>query len=337
MNRSNKNIAIIGAGFTGLATAWHLLHRAPQLQITLFDSIGIGGGASGVSAGLMHPYAGAHAKLNWLGVEGMESSLNLINESEKAIGRSVADRQGLLRLALSNSQLSDFKNCSEKYSNVIWQTREQCLLHHPCLAEHPGIFIDSAVTVKSDLYMQGLWRACQKLGNIDLVISKITTLSELKNFDQIVVATGAYIKEIEELTKTAVTQVKGQVLILEWPKNIPKIEMSVNSQAYLVMNDDKSCLVGATFEKNFDTHAPILELAVADLMPKVLAVMPALEKAKILTCRAGLRASTPDHKPLKMRVNDKCWILTGMGSKGLLYHSLFAEKLAHEMLSECIL
>lgn len=329
----HKKIAIIGAGFSGLATAWHLLNRAPHLEITLFDSIGIGGGASGVAAGLMHPYAGAHAKLNWLGVEGMQSTLHLIKASEQALGQTVAKSQGLLRLALSEEQLNDFKRCSEKYSDVKWRTSRECLEHYSGLSIHPGIWINSAVTVNCSLYLQGLWEACQKLGQIQLETTKITYLSDLEKFDQIVVATGAYIKEIEGLKNCAVTQVKGQILIIEWPKDLPKLTLPVNSQAYLVMNaDGKSCVAGATFEKNFETTEPVLDIAIADLMPKIEAIIPGLKGAKIVSCRAGLRASTPDHKPLIKRLNEKCWIFTGLGSKGLLYHSLFAEKLTLEIL-----
>ncbi|HRD55095.1 MAG TPA: FAD-dependent oxidoreductase, partial [Parachlamydiaceae bacterium] len=48
-------IAIIGAGFAGLATAWHLLQHQDKipLEVTIFDSSGFGGGASGIAAGLL--------------------------------------------------------------------------------------------------------------------------------------------------------------------------------------------------------------------------------------------------------------------------------------------
>ena len=49
-------VAIVGAGFSGLACAWHLLHMQTEPpQVTLFDRKGIGGGASEITAGLIHP------------------------------------------------------------------------------------------------------------------------------------------------------------------------------------------------------------------------------------------------------------------------------------------
>ena len=53
-----RRYAIIGGGFAGVATAWHLLaHANSPVSIHLFDGAGIAGGASGAAAGLLHPYS----------------------------------------------------------------------------------------------------------------------------------------------------------------------------------------------------------------------------------------------------------------------------------------
>ncbi len=53
-----RRYAIIGGGFAGVATAWHLLaHASSPVSIHLFDGAGIAGGASGAAAGLLHPYS----------------------------------------------------------------------------------------------------------------------------------------------------------------------------------------------------------------------------------------------------------------------------------------
>src|SRR4051794_38558010 len=87
--RIPMQIAIIGAGFAGLAAAWTLLHskiHSQKVQVTLFDEVGIGAGASGVAAGLMHPYTNAHSKLNREGYEGFEASMQLLTAAEQALG-----------------------------------------------------------------------------------------------------------------------------------------------------------------------------------------------------------------------------------------------------------
>ena len=53
-----RRYAVIGGGFAGIATAWHLLaHADAPVSVHLFDGAGIAGGASGAAAGLLHPYS----------------------------------------------------------------------------------------------------------------------------------------------------------------------------------------------------------------------------------------------------------------------------------------
>ena len=49
------NIAVIGAGFVGLSTAWHLMREGHA--VTLYDPVGAAGGASFGNAGTFATYA----------------------------------------------------------------------------------------------------------------------------------------------------------------------------------------------------------------------------------------------------------------------------------------
>ena len=69
------NCAVIGAGFSGLALCYYLLDKGQK--VTVFDGKGVGGEASGIASGLMHPYPGHEARLSWKGQEAMESSKEL--------------------------------------------------------------------------------------------------------------------------------------------------------------------------------------------------------------------------------------------------------------------
>ena len=99
-------IAIIGAGFAGVAAAYHLMLRCAEglddspaaptatadalqtsrrrpVEVHLFDEKGIAGGASGVAAGLLHPYT-PRGKIIWRGVEGVAATLALVAAAEDA-------------------------------------------------------------------------------------------------------------------------------------------------------------------------------------------------------------------------------------------------------------
>jgi glycine/D-amino acid oxidase-like deaminating enzyme len=324
-------IAIIGAGFSGIATAWHLLQSQKSISIVVFDSNGIGGGASGIAAGLLHPYAGAHAKMNWQGDAGMQATKHLLDIASTTLGTPVADYSGILRIAVTNLQKQDFKTCAENYSDTLWLTAEECQKMAPRVVHEPGLLIKSGITVNSTLYLQGLWKSCESRGAI-LKKQKIQALAELEHFDTVVIATGASSNHFPELSDLPINQVKGQILEVSWPADAPAPSIPVNSQAYIIMNSAKqSCIVGATFEHHFTNPNPIPEIATTELMPKAEKLFPFLKESIVLDCRAGVRASTPSHRPMAKRINEKCWVISGMGSKGLLYHALFAEQLAREI------
>src|SRR5688572_21190603 len=57
------DVAIIGGGFTGVSTAWHLSERLPEKSVVLLEARTLATGASGRNGGLM---------LNW--VNGVETT-----------------------------------------------------------------------------------------------------------------------------------------------------------------------------------------------------------------------------------------------------------------------
>lgn len=328
-------IAVVGAGYTGLACAWHLLHspfRPRGFELTLFDEKGVGGGASGIAAGLLHPFVGRFARRNWKGLEGMQATQNLLNHSAAALGHPVASSSGLLRIALTDEQEKNFRTCARENKEVEWWEKERCRESVPLLAEcRGGIFITNGQTVFSNDYLQGLWKSCE-LQKAEFSKMPIEHLSTLKEFDRIVVAAGFGTLGIKELADLPITLVKGQLLELAWPESLVRLPFPVNSQAYALMNrDNKSCIVGATFEKNKESPLADIEFAKQEIFPK-LSFLPDLQSAQVLGCRSHFRVSTKDHLPLMERINPKTWVLTGMGSKGLLYHALFAEELSQKVL-----
>lgn len=85
--------AVLGAGFAGLSVAWHLLKHSPRdsrVSVDIYDENGVGGGASGVSGGLLHPYS-PKVKLLWRGAEFWKESMDLLRSAEQANGTAGSD------------------------------------------------------------------------------------------------------------------------------------------------------------------------------------------------------------------------------------------------------
>jgi glycine/D-amino acid oxidase-like deaminating enzyme len=315
-------IAVLGAGFCGVAVCWHLLKRK-GFDVTLFDPKGICGGASGIAAGLLHPYAGLHAKLNWQGQEGMAATHALLDIAEKELGRPVADRRGILRLALTPSQVQDYRRCVSRFSDTEWLEASETARRFPSVPPTPALFIRTGITVDCLLYLQGLWQACLKKG-ARLELQSVSCLDELQGYDKVIACLGASARSFKETSELPLSLVKGQILELAWPEGLPPLPCTLNSQAYLSLQGG-ICLAGSTFERGFEEEGPDMGIAEALLRPKITELFPALASAKALRVKAGIRAVTPNHLPSLDRLGERLYNITGMGSKGLLYHAMIAK------------
>ena len=86
-----KKVAVVGAGLAGLAVAYFLR----ELDVTLFDVRGLGGGASGVASGLLHPYPGKSGKRSLYATDALSETIALLDMAESSLGRPVAKRDGI--------------------------------------------------------------------------------------------------------------------------------------------------------------------------------------------------------------------------------------------------
>lgn len=331
------SIAIVGAGLAGLATAWHLLSTAPQsteVYLTIFDEKGVGGGASGIAAGLLHPYTGAHAKKTPQAELLMAETLRLIQIATQHIKDPIILQKGILRPACTSEQIEDFNRCSQNNPDVQWTDPAACQLIFPAIKPGlSGILLTEGFAIDTPIYLQGLWIACQNMG-ARLLPVKIQNLADLAHFDHVIIAAGASSGLFPETSHLRLKQVKGQVIRCIWPEEISPPCFSLNSAGYLVMSADKhSCLIGSTYERNYFHEGPTPDSALPEVFAKIHPFFPELKTEDAIECMSGLRSTTPNHQPIASRINERTWIIAGLGSKGLLYHATLAKTLAQLLFS----
>lgn len=162
---------------------------------------------------------------------------------------------------------------------------------------------------------------------------KVNALDDLNHFDQIVITAGWGTPHFTQNSPYHLNLIKGQILRFKWPPGVPHLPCPLNSQAYLIEDQESdSFLLGATFERGFQNERPETSIALEDLVPKAKEFFPYLDVSNLLECRAGVRVSAKNHLPLCQKIDTKCWVLTGMGSKGLLYHAWYAHQLSKNIL-----
>nr|DAD45157.1 TPA_asm: hypothetical protein HUJ06_003387 [Nelumbo nucifera] len=333
---SRFRYAVLGAGFAGLSVAWHLLKQASKelkLCIDIYDEVGIGGGASGVSGGLIHPYS-PKAKLLWRGAECWKESIELLNIAEAAIisreldrltqdlnqnnDESIVWRRGILRPAtMKNVDIlnENARNCLESCRiESIDKDAAQNLIPNICVPLS-AIFMPEAMTIHPQRYLQALFLACKKLVKSSLVSGyeekeinlhkkSVHKLIELAGeYNAIIICLGAKAGTLPELSgELPLRTCRGVVAHLQLPNDIEdeygEHSPSVLSDAWLAVQGPRDMVMGSTWDWKSRNYSPNVSaeeasFALEELLPKASANYPGIQKWIFKGARAGVRAMPP--------------------------------------------
>ncbi|WJZ98265.1 hypothetical protein VitviT2T_016804 [Vitis vinifera] len=288
--------ALLGAGFAGLSVAWHLLqHSSKELRvcIDIYDEVGIGGGASGVSGGLLHPYS-PKAKLLWRGAECWKESLNLLSIAEAAwhsrestsetqefdqeLNGFIVRRGGILRPAMDIKNLNvlndNAQNCLASCRiEPIDKDTAQSLVPKLCVPFNTAFYMPKAVNIHSQRYLQALFLACENLvkelstsgfGGTKLCLHKksVNKLLELQGeYDAVIICLGAKADMLPELSgRLPLRTCRGVIAHLQLPDNIGEDysdhSPSILSDAWLAIQGPRSLYMGSTWEWKSRNYLP---------------------------------------------------------------------------------
>lgn len=319
MRQKKDHIAIIGAGFSGLAAAYYFSQAGRS--VTIYDPAPVGENASGISAGLLHHYTGPKANPHEDAEQKLLSTLELLQTSSQALGKAVFKKTGLFRPALYKEQEAFYRKRADEEAAVHWWPAEEVQTRCPHMQPFPGIWISNGYQIDTKDYLEGLWQACSTRG-AQWVKKTILSTNELEE-QHIIVTTGASL--IKETSNLPIHPIKGQILEIEWEHNPP---FPISANLYFVPSTTQNrCFIGGTFEHRFGSTEPDQQIAESLLFPKIETLFPNSSPFKVVGIKAALRASTPNRLPILKKIDSRTTVLVGMGSKGLLHHAYYAKKL----------
>ncbi|XP_024631382.1 putative thiamine biosynthesis oxidoreductase ThiO isoform X1 [Medicago truncatula] len=319
--------AVLGAGFAGLSVVWHLLNQSPKelnLNIHLYDEFGIGGGASGISGGLLHPYS-PKVKPLWEGAQCWEETINLFTIAQQATQHHIKPflphKRGILRPAM------DIKNMTKLNHNAktslpccrvqtLNNQAAQTLLPGLCLPFDTAFFMPQALNINPRHYLEALFLACENLvkessslysGEKQLILHKksIHGLSEFEvsgEYDAVIVCLGAKVNMLPEISgRLPLRTCRGVIVHLEPPDNTrcyPEHGPSILSDAWISVQGSRSLNVGSTWEwKSINSSSNVstdeASKALHQLLPKASAIYPGIKDWVFTGAKAGLRAMPP--------------------------------------------
>jgi len=344
-----SDVAIVGAGLVGLATAYELAKR--DARVTVYDRDEPARAASWAGAGMLAPYSEELPDAAMLAfcrdaLDGYPSFVGELRERTGVDARFV--RAGTMHVALDEASAAALRARAATYAanggEVELLDRADALAREPLLSKQcsGAVFVANEAQVDNRRLGRALTAACETLlvrfervehVTVEADARRVRGLRTPHGFAAaayVVNAAGAWAGElagVPEHVRVPVRPVAGEMLALAVPAGAMRALVWLGHR-YLVPRGDGRLLVGATVEeRGFD--ARVTAGGVHDLLDAALAVAPALAAFAVVETWAGLRPATADGRPyLGETALDGYVVATGHYRNGILLAPASAQLIA---------
>ncbi len=369
----SAKIAVVGAGISGLMTAWSLANRG--YQVCLMDKIAPLAGASGNPRGLLAPkMTPIHHVDEHLHSIGYLYSSRLFRQMSHGSSLQVSKTQTLEAQTLETPILEKTgamdlllkANITAEKINA-YPADFACVLDNNTAREMTGLdkqdlaenqFLPQAGLINP----QALAKRVLQHPNIDFQQAHVVKVTEQADKVQLMTVDNKQLEfahlviclayESCQLDKRIFNfrKIRGQLSwftpTTEQLTQLPKLPLKYGGYCAVFTNNrtDKQTtqfLLGASFVRN-DTDSTIRDTEHQDNRHKLVTAIPQLDTviptdSSQWQARVGIRSQTPDYHPLVGQVGDsqRTWTLSGMGAKGYAFAPICAEVLA-DMMTETI-
>jgi glycine oxidase len=324
----DADVIVVGGGVIGTAIAWRA--AVAGRTVTLIDP-GTDDKASLVAAGMLGPVSESvfgEQDLLALNLHAIDRFPAFNAELEAASGQPTGLRtEGTLAVAYDSGDLAALDRLTE-FRHSIGLKAERldaraCRKLEPFLAPSTrgGVLATGDLSVDNRRYLAAL-RAAAAAAGVRTVVGQVTDVAAgLVRFRpaqaetaelsaaHVVIAAGwatGRIEGVPDPIRKAIRPVKGQILRLRHPGNLPHIishtvrAIVQGRDIYLVPRADGELVVGATQEERDDRD--ITAGAVHDLLRDAITAVPAISELILAEASAGRRPGTSDNGPILGRV-----------------------------------
>lgn len=350
MNRvQNYDYLILGAGLAGVSVADKLLKR--NKSVLLIDKQGIGFGASGTPLGLVNPATGRFATLSENAELLYDGIFKKLSEVQEVNPNHFFKKSGVLRPAtdakIAEKMRSNYENTTWPSDWCKWLDEKEIRDLEPQIkCVEGGLWLPIGISVNVKEYLLTYVSNLKKKGletnfDGDLSIEKSLSDWSVRNNEfqfsaaNLIVTSGYESSLFPFWKELKIHAVKGELAVYEHNNDFP-FDFAVSALGYISSIDKKRFVIGSTYDHRFEDLNPT-EKGLNYLETRCAAVLPDLLKsAKLIERWSGVRASTPNRKPIiGMHPKDNSVsIFAGLGSKGLLYSEYYAGKLVRHLLED---
>ena len=337
------DVIIAGAGLAGACAAFEL---ARDRRVLLLEAEEPASGASGIAAGIANPLPSLWAKPVWRMEEAVDALDALLAEAN---AEDLVRREGLLRPASDARQAEVFALTANRLpEHATWLSADEVVEAYPdVLAPEGALWNQTACVISIPDLVRRLIRKAVDRGaglrtgsilmnwssggdRVDVKLKSKDTPSdknETLSCGRLILCLGREYVDFRPLLRLRLHQVKGQLVRVARPHTLGPIPHMAGKGYVLVEKD--SLVLGSTFEHQFCDIDPDPSRS-NEILSTVSAMIPALRDAQILEERAGVRVTVPGIRlPMvgPMPGEERVWIFTGLGSKGLLMAPMLSREL----------
>jgi glycine oxidase len=358
-NRSSSfDLAVVGAGVIGLATAWRAAQRG--LRVVVLERDRPGSGSTGVAAGMLAPVSEAlltERPLLALGLASAAAYPAFIAEIEEAAGTATGyNRCGTLLAARDADEAEALGRelaVRTRLGLSVQRLRaSQARALEPALAPALRLALripdDHAVDprrlvaalaialaraggqVRNRAEVAGLRVAGDRVTGVDLLGGEHIAAG------QVLVAAGAWgVPGLPEPAQIPLRPVKGQIMRMRDPSGAGLLSHVLRMRGgYIVPRGDGRYVLGATMEeRGFETH--VTAGAVYELLRDAIELVPGLGELVLEEVSAGLRPATPDNAPaIGPGALEGLYWATGHYRHGILLAAVTADALGRMLTGE---
>jgi glycine oxidase len=356
VSTTNVDVAIVGGGVIGLATAWRLAQRGQHVCVV---DPAPAEAASRAAAGMLAPVSevtyGETALLT-LAMESISRYPEFVAELEAATGTVIGlRREGTLMVATDagdRAQLVELHAFQAKLGlSATMLTSKECRALEPMMSPDVrcALLVESDHSVDNRRLTVALIAVLeahpveiirQRVASVKIVDDTATGVV-LDNGDAVaagtvILAAGPWTGEVAGIpaeARTPVRPVKGQIMRLRAHSPTPFPTYSIRGlvnghEIYLVPRADGEVVVGATVEEvGFDTT--IRAGAVREMLRDARAVIPGVDELELVEVSAAMRPGSPDNAPIiGATATEALIVASGHHRNGILLTPITADLVA---------
>ncbi len=347
------DVVVIGGGLIGTSISWRLRQAGLDVVVVIGER---SAAASQVAAGMLAPITETtftEPKLMQLNLASLSRYPDFVTEVEAAselpAGLRRAPNLSVAYDADDAARLTTFADFLERSGHPGERlTSRQCRSHEPLLAPavRSGLLVEGDWSCDNRLLWRAAIEAGHRIGVRDVpgfahsVTSSDGRVTGVQLADgnsiaagHVVIANGAWARQIDGLPDLPVRPVKGQIIRLDSGR-LPGPSLTIRAyvrgaEIYLVPREgSREVVVGATVEELGFDHR-VTAGAVYELLRDARSVMPMTAEYALTETSVGWRPGTPDNAPILGRCHiDGLLLATGHYRNGVLLTPITAEIIA---------